>query len=74
MAYNIKNTGNKPIPVKHYQIGDTKNRLDLQEVEFIDGSGVNLSQIGDFQTVTAANDLLQNGILVETSKGYDIYF
>lgn len=62
MAYNAANS----LLVKNEPIDHEQN---LQNVEYLERSDGDLSEINDYQTVTAANDLLQNGILVETSKG-----
>lgn len=47
----------------------TATQSDLDKIEVIHGPPVDLADIDDFQTAAAANDLLQNGILVETNKG-----
>lgn len=40
--------------------------LDSNKIELLNASSISLSQIDD----AATSDILQNGILVETNKGY----
>lgn len=46
--------------------------LDNSKIEIIQDLTGNFTEIGD--TASAANDLLQNGILVETNKGFVTIF
>lgn len=69
MDYNKETKYIEPISKKGDQNDGTQNQYNLQEVEFIEGSGVHLTNSDNYEAVTTANDLLQNGILVETNKG-----
>lgn len=70
MDFNLECTGGELVRFKNeWKENETEmEQMSDSEVEVINGAPNPLS-IDDPQTATAASDLLQNGILVETNKG-----